>query len=145
MAKAGSSARDPRSIAEILAASAALRNDAHVSWWTWQRIVGERVATRSQPERVEGKTLWVIVQSSAWANELSLLSSMIVERLRRARIDVHGLRFRVGNPSIPARPEPLRPVIPKPLPEGLEERLAALDYAPELQLAIRTAAALSRR
>ncbi len=48
----------------------------------WLPAVGKRVASRSRPARVRGKTLFVRVTSNAWMTELQMLSPTILKKLR---------------------------------------------------------------
>ncbi len=50
----------------------------------WPGAVGPQIATVTQAEAVNGQgTLWVRVVSSAWANELSLMTPRILGELNR--------------------------------------------------------------
>jgi hypothetical protein len=64
----------------------------------WSGIVGERVADNAAPLELSGTTLIVVTRSSAWSNQLHLLSPQILSGLKalpegRA---VERLAFRVG-------------------------------------------------
>jgi predicted nucleic acid-binding Zn ribbon protein len=48
----------------------------------WRRILGERIAERSAPNTIPWGTLTVKVASSVWAQELSLLTPEIFQRLQ---------------------------------------------------------------
>jgi predicted nucleic acid-binding Zn ribbon protein len=50
----------------------------------WKEAVGESLARRARPETVRGKTLYVRVESSSLAHELTLLKRQVLERLDRA-------------------------------------------------------------
>lgn len=64
----------------------------------WQQVVGPRIADRSEPLRLErDRTLVVRVASSSWAQELSLLSATILERLGAHNIPLRQLRFLVSS------------------------------------------------
>ncbi|HTX60213.1 MAG TPA: DUF721 domain-containing protein, partial [Verrucomicrobiae bacterium] len=71
----------------------------------WPEIVGDEVARCSHPVRLEAGTLTIVTRSSAWSQQLSLLS----ERVRSAigvRLPAAGiseLRFRVGKLPAPRR------------------------------------------
>jgi hypothetical protein len=63
----------------------------------WPRIAGEDVAAHATPIELSGDALLVLVTSSAWSNQLSLLSGHIVGALHDAGITgVERLRFRIG-------------------------------------------------
>jgi predicted nucleic acid-binding Zn ribbon protein len=50
----------------------------------WKDAVGEALARRARPEAVRGKTLYVRVDSSALAHELTLLKRQVLDKLTRA-------------------------------------------------------------
>ena len=50
----------------------------------WNDAVGEQLARRARPESVRGKTLFVRVESSSLAHELTLLKRQVLDRLSRA-------------------------------------------------------------
>jgi predicted nucleic acid-binding Zn ribbon protein len=43
--------------------------------------VGHEVAKRSRPEKLVNMTLYISVTSSTWANELSLMSDDLIEKI----------------------------------------------------------------
>jgi len=47
----------------------------------WPAVVGPALAERSQPDRYDHGTVWVAVESSAWAQELRMRKDTIVKRL----------------------------------------------------------------
>ena len=70
----------------------------------WAEIVGPQVAavTRAEAVNAEG-TLWVRVTTSAWANELSLMTPRILGALNRDRRgQIREIRWLTG-PSAPER------------------------------------------
>jgi len=109
----------------------------------WRRIVGERIAARTEPGAKRGRELTVHVASASWAQELSLLVNEIVARIRAAGITVDTVRFRVKEVAAPTRdPAALKPVYRKAvLPSTLAAQLNGIDD-PELRDAIGEAAAL---
>jgi hypothetical protein len=112
---------------------------------TWRRIVGDRVAQRTEPGRVVRGTLQVRVTSPVWAQELSFFSEEIVARLRRTGVEVDSIRFAVAR--LDPQPLPLPPAARRVhrsavLPEPVQERLAQIQD-PELRAAIREAASQS--
>ena len=109
----------------------------------WRRIVGERIALRTEPGAKRGRELTVHVASASWAQELSLLVNEIVVRLKTAGIAVDTVRFRVKEIAAPTRdPAARKPVYRKAaLPGTLLSQLNAIDD-PELRDAIGEAAAL---
>lgn len=63
----------------------------------WPAIVGDDVAKHTLPLERKGDALVVMTSSSAWSNQLSLLSGHIVCALSEAGIDgIERLRFRIG-------------------------------------------------
>src|SRR5438132_11053368 len=60
----------------------------------WVAAVGLRVAERARPVDIQNGALIVRVATSVWANELSLLQTSILERLRAEGVEVRELRFR---------------------------------------------------
>lgn len=69
----------------------------------WPQIVGEDVAAHAAPLERSGDALVVMVSSSAWSNQLSLLSAAVIRSLREAGIEgIERLRFRTGR----SRPAP---------------------------------------
>ncbi|MEA2553729.1 MAG: hypothetical protein QOJ65_1905 [Fimbriimonadaceae bacterium] len=48
----------------------------------WPAIVGPGLAERSHPDRYDHGTVWVAVESSAWAQELRMGKETILGRLR---------------------------------------------------------------
>ena len=63
----------------------------------WPERVGREIARVTRPHRVDGDTLIVKVTSSAWAGELSLRQSEILERVNegRTKTRVRRILFRV--------------------------------------------------
>ena len=109
----------------------------------WRRVVGERIASRTEPGAKRGRELTVHVASASWAQELSLLVSEIVVRLKAAGIGVDTVRFRVKEIAAPMRdPAALKPVYRKAaLPAPLSKQLDGIEDS-ELRDAIGEAAAL---
>ena len=111
---------------------------------TWRRLVGVGIAKRTRPVSLSRGVLLVQVGSSAWAQQLSMLTDTIRERLADMGLVVGSLRFRVG-PVEPLRREPAKVVIVRevpmaPLPEELRRTLAEVEDL-ELRAAITRAAA----
>lgn len=97
---------------------------------TWRRLVGVAIAKRTRPVSLARGVLLIQVGSSAWAQQLSLLTDSIRERLADKGLAVRSLRFRVGTVE-PLRREPdkvvhVRKIPLAPLPEGLKAALAAV-------------------
>lgn len=49
-------------------------------FWSWARIVGE-IARNARPRRIDGDVLYVATNSSAWAQELTLMRKSIISRI----------------------------------------------------------------
>lgn len=114
---------------------------AHISLEQWQRAVGERLAVKTYPERIADGVLTVRVPSSTWAQELSLLSEVVLQRLAAAGHRVGRLRFHVAAGQL--QPEaPVTLVRRVTLPPGLADSIARLEDL-ELRGAITEAAAYS--
>jgi hypothetical protein len=105
----------------------------------WSEIVGEAIARCSRPLRVgEDAALLVVTRSSAWSQQLSLLSPQILERIaaRLPQMRVERLQFRVG--KIPERRAPRSAAGARPQPN---ESLSAGGASPERTAALRQPAA----
>lgn len=130
------------SVAHLLSSSPMLSaRSANISLADWQRAVGERLAQRTHPERINDGVLTVRVPSSTWAQELSFLSDVVLQRLTAAGHRVQKLRFQVGTGRVAPEP-PVTVVRRASLPSSLLASLARLDD-PELRAAIAEAASLS--
>lgn len=73
----------------------------------WAGAVGARVSEVTRPVEVRGDTLVVEVSSSAWINELAMMSSLILRRVNE-RMDtppIGRLRFRLAE-AAPDEPRP---------------------------------------
>jgi Dna[CI] antecedent, DciA len=113
---------------------------ANISLADWRRAVGERLAQKTHPERESDGVLTVRVPSSTWAQELSLLSEVVLERLGAAGHRLQKLRFNVSGARLPSE-TPVTVVRRAALPPALSASLARLDD-PELCQAIAEAASL---
>jgi Dna[CI] antecedent DciA-like protein len=109
----------------------------------WRRIVGERIAARTEPGAKRGRELTVHVASASWAQELSLLVNEIVIRLKAAGVYVDTVRFRVKEiAATPRDPAARKPTYRKALlPGALSDQLERIEDS-ELRDAIGEAAAL---
>jgi hypothetical protein len=47
----------------------------------WEDIVGTEISKKAKPERITRGTLYLSVSTSIWANELSLLSDKLIEKI----------------------------------------------------------------
>jgi hypothetical protein len=114
---------------------------AHISLADWQRAVGPRLAQKTLPERLSDGVLTVRVPSSTWAQELSFLTDVVVERLRAAGHGVQRLRFQVHASAQPPE-RALTTVRRAEIPAQLRESIERVDD-PDLRRAIAEAAAYS--
>lgn len=139
--------RDPVLLGEILAraeATSARAAGSALAPAVWRDVVGERIARRTRPGALERGALTIHVASSVWAQELSLFSTTLLERLAQRGVHVARLRFRVeavdASPRFP-KPAPSRTPLARDLPPKLRERLDRIEDA-ELRAAIAEAARL---
>ncbi len=96
----------PASLGTLLATSrdaAARLAGTAIDREQWRRVVGERIAQRTEPGPKRGRELTVFVASASWAQELSLLTNEIVERLKTVHVYVDNVRFRVRAIAPPLR------------------------------------------
>ncbi|MFH1313296.1 MAG: DUF721 domain-containing protein [Candidatus Eisenbacteria bacterium] len=65
----------------------------------WEEAVGKNIARRAQAVSVRNEILFVVVQNSAWLQELSLLKEGIIEKVNSAvgTDVVKDIVFRIGN------------------------------------------------
>src|SRR5688572_8580441 len=133
--------RRPLSLADLLSGSSLLSaHSAHITLADWRRAVGDRLAQKTHPERVSDGVLTVRVPSSTWAQELSLLSEVVLQRLAAAGHRLQKLRFHVSAGT--GRPDAKVTVVRRaPLPASLAATLSRVDD-PELRAAIADAASL---
>lgn len=114
---------------------------ANIGLADWRRAVGARLSERTLPERITDGVLTVRVPSSTWAQELSMLSQTVIDRLRQAGHAVDRLRFHVAATANPTA-APVHHVSRSELPASLERSISRIDDA-ELRLALGDAAAYS--
>lgn len=64
----------------------------------WQAAAGEAVSQAAQPTAERSGILTVVCSAAVWAQELTLMSSQLIERLNSALGEelVHELRCRTG-------------------------------------------------
>ncbi|MFK7999556.1 MAG: DciA family protein [Polyangiales bacterium] len=89
-----------------------------VAWWC--TVLPPRIAARARPAHFRHGIVHVHTVSSTWAQELSFMSTDILQRLREADLGVQvvGLRFRTG-----PMPPPFERRTPKRIdPEGRPRR-----------------------
>ena len=62
----------------------------------WAQVVGEEVAARTQPLRVDRGVLYVRVDHSAWLQELHFMEKEILRKLKEKAPDIELVRIRFG-------------------------------------------------
>jgi predicted nucleic acid-binding Zn ribbon protein len=62
----------------------------------WAGVVGEEIAARTQPLRVERGVLYVRVDQSAWLQELHFMEKEILKKLKEKAPDIELVRIRFG-------------------------------------------------
>jgi predicted nucleic acid-binding Zn ribbon protein len=67
----------------------------------WGEVVGKNIARRAKAVSVRNRILFVVVQNSAWLQELSLLKEGIIEKLNSlvGKEVIKDIVFRIGNPD----------------------------------------------
>lgn len=99
----------------------------------WLESVGPYISTQTQPAKIQGDTLCLVVSSPLWAQELKLQQRTILEKLRRAlpELKLSKLVCWVGEPHrghtpVELEPEPEEDAVPwrdLPIPQEREERI----------------------
>ncbi|MBI1864934.1 MAG: DUF721 domain-containing protein [Nitrospirae bacterium] len=106
----------------------------------WAEAVGPEIARHTCALRVSGRVLHVTVDTSPWAQELSLLKPLILEALARVggKSVVRDVRFAVG--VLPPRPPQDPQDVPRDVPQDVKaapdrERAARriTDLSPSLE------------
>ncbi len=49
--------------------------------YNWVELVGEKIASHSQPIKIQGQTLFLKVDSNVWANELNIRRGEIIDKI----------------------------------------------------------------
>jgi len=67
----------------------------------WNKVVGERVANRTLPDRLEKGVLWVRVETSSWMHQLSFMKDEIIVKANELCGEelVTDLHFHLGRHS----------------------------------------------
>ena len=68
----------------------------------WRELVGPEVAAHCTPETFEGTVLQVRCDSTAWATQLRLLSTALLDRFRRELGDGVVTRLQILGPAAPS-------------------------------------------
>jgi hypothetical protein len=76
--------------------------DEHRLIAAWPQIVGPQIAAHATPRDVRGKTLWVVVDSSTWLHQLTLLKPLLLAKLgpHTRNADIQDVRFVIGEVSV---------------------------------------------
>jgi predicted nucleic acid-binding Zn ribbon protein len=63
----------------------------------WEEIVGDGISSRTKPEKISRDILYISVTNSTWANELSMMSGQLLDKINRyiGTDSIKGLRFKV--------------------------------------------------
>jgi len=67
---------------------------------TWEKVAGKGIARHSRPISLQGGTLIINVDRSAWLYELNLCRPLLMRRLKKELshwTDLRELRFRIGS------------------------------------------------
>jgi hypothetical protein len=72
--------------------------DEHRLISSWPQVVGPQIASHTAAKEVRAKTLWVVVDSSTWLHELTLLKPLLLEKLapHAGKAVVRDVRFVIG-------------------------------------------------
>lgn len=109
---------------------------------TWRRLLGDRIARRTEPGGLYGGVLTIYVASAPWAQELSLLANELLERLKPLKLSIGAVRFRVRQQiQAPLAVQKRRPAARAPMPLELKQRVDSIED-PELRQVIADAAEL---
>jgi hypothetical protein len=101
----------------------------------WRDAVGARIADRARPVSLHDGVLTLLVASSVWAHELSLLTDDVRGRLLERGITVRELRFRVG--QLPGAERASQPRTFRTVParqKAPHELVAILASVPDAEL-----------
>ena len=63
----------------------------------WPEVVGEEVAARTQPFKIERGVLHVRVDHSTWMQELHFMEQEILRKLKEKAPDIELVRIRFGS------------------------------------------------
>ena len=144
--RAKRSKSSPEAIASVLLRSTGSesREGAPLPPRAWHDAVGDRIARRTRPLRIDRKVLTVRAATSVWAQELTFVAPSILARLNALGFDIEALRFRVGPVEVldePIRPRAVKSVpSARPLPRDLARQIARVGDV-KLRDAIASAAA----
>jgi hypothetical protein len=63
----------------------------------WEEIVGDGIGSRTKPEKISRDILYISVTNSTWANELSMMSGQLLQKINNyiGSAAIKELRFKV--------------------------------------------------
>lgn len=104
----------------------------------WPQAVGSLLSTKSVPERYDKGTVWVAVEGSAWAQELRMLTPVILAKLseiagdpylfKELRFGVRPLKKKAGDADGQRSRFPRRPDLERlSIREIADRRLALME------------------
>jgi hypothetical protein len=108
----------------------------------WQKAVGPGIARHTQPASIRGKRLTVVVDSSAWMQQLSLLKPEILSRVndRLGPDGIESITLKLGElERADVRPEKYQPAVGE-LDAGEQQRIeerVAIIKDPETREALK--------
>jgi len=64
----------------------------------WQEIVGKEIGSKTKPQKIFKGVLYILVTSPTWANELNMMSRLLIEKINRyiGKPAIKDLRFRLN-------------------------------------------------
>jgi len=77
---------------------------AYSIWGAWKEIVGESVASQTQPRIIRNKILFVDVSHSTWIQQLQFLKTTLLEKINAFLGEplIQDIRFHLGKISSPS-------------------------------------------
>jgi predicted nucleic acid-binding Zn ribbon protein len=51
--------------------------------WVWPQVVGEKIASVTEPRNIVNGKLFIKVKNAAWRNELVFLKKVLIEKLNQ--------------------------------------------------------------
>jgi hypothetical protein len=94
---------------------------------SWQRIAGEKLCEFSEPLRLDGERLKILVRDETWKKQMTGLSGQLITKLNSlfGQRFVTFLEFRVD-------PKAFAETIRKESAEDIERRLEAIELSPAI-------------
>jgi hypothetical protein len=77
----------------------------------WPEIAGEVLSSHTEPVQLKGKTLWVLCDSSAWVQQVDILSPTLVPRVHKItgiKVDKLAAKFSAKRGREIPKPESIR-------------------------------------